>query len=432
MERQARRVKTTQTPIAQRSRRKVFFDHKDMDYYFSWILGRQIYGGSDSGECFDVAARITNGDPGSWQREWVTLAKRVEAHAESARQHGDVEEAYSAYLRTCTYYRAPLFLMRPGDPAFHDYCLKMRWCFQQAAALSTPPIEVFTVPFQGHQLLGYFWKGDTDGQPRPTFIVIGGIETFAEDCYFMIGPAEPQHGYHVLTVDLPGQGVNPNDGLFFEARMGPAVRAVLNFATTRADVDQSRLAVFGFSWGGHVVFKGAHDDQQHERRIKALIANPAMPDVFRAARAQQANHGRGDPISRIVIEQIAWRMGLNISLHPRDLARRLAKAYDYLMFGKVRPSEIHAPVLCLAGAGEARITLDVARACIGQLPHPLKSWSSLLRRKEAKLIVKSTTWRFPTRSSLIGWMTCFVDWIQVHRDSHVLRCVRRCNHHQAR
>jgi pimeloyl-ACP methyl ester carboxylesterase len=365
-------VETTQTPIAQRSQQKARFDHKDMDYYFSWVVGRQIYDGSDVGECLAVAAQITDGDPESWQHNWVALAQRVEAHAETKRKHGEREEAQSAFLRACTYYRAPLFLMRPIDAAFQDYCHKMRWCFQQAAALSAPPIEVLQVPFQGKQLLGYFWKGDTDTQPCPTLIVIGGIETFAEDCYFMIGPAGPQRGYHVLTVDLPGQGVNPKDGLFFEARMGPAVQAVLNYALTRPDIEPKCLAVFGFSWGGHIVFHGAHHDQQHERRSKALIANPAMPDVFRAARAQQVNHGRGDQISRIVLEQIAWRMGLRISLHPRDLARRLAKAYDYLRFGKVQLSEIALPVLCLAGEGEAKITLDVARECIVQLPSPLK------------------------------------------------------------
>lgn len=36
---------TNQTSIAQRSRKKLYFDHHDMDYYFSWIMGRQIYDG---------------------------------------------------------------------------------------------------------------------------------------------------------------------------------------------------------------------------------------------------------------------------------------------------------------------------------------------------------------------------------------------------
>ena len=97
-----------------------------------------------------------------------------------------------------------------------------------------------------------------------------------------------------------------------------------------------------------------------------------MPDVFRAARAQQANHSRGDQIGRIVIEQIAWRMGLKISRNPLDIWRRIAKAYDYFRFGKAKPSEIHCPTLCMAGEGEAPITLQVARECFRQLPHPQK------------------------------------------------------------
>ncbi len=36
------------TAFAQRSQEKLYFDHKDMDYYISWIVGRRNYGGSDS------------------------------------------------------------------------------------------------------------------------------------------------------------------------------------------------------------------------------------------------------------------------------------------------------------------------------------------------------------------------------------------------
>ena len=357
-----------QTSFAQRSREKLYFDHKDMDYYLSWVLGRQIYDGSDAGECFDVAARIVNGAAESWKREWANLAPRVEVRAHTALSSGDVAGARAAYLRACTYYRAPLFIMDPQAAGFHDLQRKMQSCFHRAAALFAPPIERIEVPFEGELLPGYFWKVDESGQQRPTLIVIGGIETFAEDCYFMTGPAGPHRGYNVMTVDLPGQGVNPDKGLFFGARMESPIRAVLDYAGQHPEIDAQRLALYGFSWGGHIVFKGG----QHDKRIKALIANPPMPDVFRAVLAQQKGRDRSDPIARVVFEQIAWRMGLKISLNVRDIARRVAKAYDYLVHGRADPRKIVCPTLCLAGEGEAPITLKIAHECIEQLPHPMK------------------------------------------------------------
>ncbi len=359
---------TNNTSIAQRSQQKRYFDHKDMDYYLSWIMGREIYDGSEAGECLAAVAHIANGDALSWQRAWSDLAEKVEAQARTALSRGDRAGARTAYLRACTYHRAPLFMMRPQAAAFRDTCGKMQTCFQQAAVLFDPPIERIHVPFQGHLLPGYLWKVDASDQPRPTLLVFGGIETFAEDCYFMTASAGPARGYNMLTVDLPGQGLNPDNGLFFGARMERSVRAAIDYALSRPEVDGDRLAIFGFSWGGHIVFKGG----QHDARIKALIANPAMPNVFRAVLAQQQGHDRGDPTARIVFDQIVWRMGLRISFNPGDIARRIAKAYDYLVYGRADPRKISCPALCLAGEGEAPITLQIARECIAQLPHPLK------------------------------------------------------------
>lgn len=98
----------------------------------------------------------------------------------------------------------------------------------------------------------------------------------------MIGSSGAAYGYNVLTVDLPGQGLTPDQGLYFGARMEQPLRAVIDYALSRPEVDAQRLAIFGFSWGGHIVFKGG----QHDRHIKALIANPPMPNVFRSVLAQ--------------------------------------------------------------------------------------------------------------------------------------------------
>lgn len=354
--------------IAQRSLTKIHFDHKDMDYYLSWIMGRALYEGSRAAECLAVAAQIKDADAQSWQQAWSALAQQVEAEAQTALQQGQTALARERFFCACTYYRAPLFLMSARNAAFHSTVQKMQACFGQAAALCQPSIARIDVTYQNQPLTGYLWTVDASQQPCPTLIVIGGIETFAEDCYFMIGSSGAAHGYNVLTVDLPGQGVTPDQGLYFGARMEQPLRAVIDYALSRPEVDAARLALFGFSWGGHIVFKGG----QHDRRIKALIANPPMPNVFRSVLAQQKGHNRHDPLARLAFDQIVWRMGLRISLNPRDIGRRFAKAYDYFFYGKADPRQIPCPTLLLAGDGEAAITLQIARECYAQLPNPQK------------------------------------------------------------
>ena len=81
------------TAFAQRSSKKIHFDHKDMDYYLSWILGREIYDGSDREECLRVAQRIPNADADCWHREWSALAVQVQSQADRALQNGERETA---------------------------------------------------------------------------------------------------------------------------------------------------------------------------------------------------------------------------------------------------------------------------------------------------------------------------------------------------
>ncbi len=359
---------TKATAFAQRSSKKIHFDHKDMDYYLSWMMGREIYDGSDRTELLETAQKIPNADIQAWHNEWPALARRVETQAEEALRKGDRETARKSFLRACTYHRAPLFIMSPKHPDFYRHWQNMQVCFRKAAELFEPVIEPIEVPFQGQTLPGYFWKVDDRQIRRPTLVVVGGVETWAEDCYFMIGPSGAQRGFNVITADLAGQGMNPDKGLHFGARMEVTAKALVDFALTRPEVAPNRLALFGFSWGGHIAFKAARFDS----RIQAMIANPPMPDVFRSVLAQQQGHNRHDPVSRTAFDQIVWRFGLKISFNPKDIAARFNKAWDYLTNGKVDVKQIHCPALLLAGEGEAPVTLQIVRECFEQLPHPQK------------------------------------------------------------
>jgi len=387
------------TSFAQRSLKKVYFDHKDMDFYLSWILGREIYDGSDYEECLSTARRITNADAESWEREWSALAQAVQNQAERALQDGEQEAARKAFLRACTYHRAPLFIMAPKHPNFYKHWQAMQYCFQKAAELFDPIIEPIQVPFQGHTLAGYFWKVDDSTTPRPTLIVVGGVETWAEDCYFMVGTSGAARGYNVITADLAGQGMNPDKGLYFGARMEVSARALVDYALSQPEVDPSRLALFGFSWGGHIAFKAARFDQ----RIQAMIANPPMPNVFRSVLAQQKGHNRHDPISRTAFDQIVWRFGLKISFNPKDIAARFGKAWDYLRNGKVEVKQIQCPTLLLAGEGEAPITLDIVRECYAQLPHPQKKMVIFTREQNGEAHCQVDNLALPSQT-IFDWL----------------------------
>lgn len=387
------------TAFAQRSLEKIHFDHRDMDYYLSWILGREIYDGSDRPECMETVQKIPNADVQAWHREWSSLAGRVESQAEQALEKGDRESARKAFLRASTYHRAPLFIMGQKHPDFYERHQNMQDCFRKAAALFDPIIEPIEVPFQGQSLPGYFWKVDDSETPRPTLVVVGGVETWAEDCYFFVGQSGPERGYNVITADLAGQGMNPDKGLHFGARMEVTAKALVDYALARPEVDPDRLALFGFSWGGHIAFKAARFDP----RLQAMIANPPMPDVFRSVLAQQKGHNRHDPISRTAFDQIVWRFGLKISFHPKDIAARFGKAWDYLTNGKVDVKQIQCPALLLAGEGEAEVTLRIARECFEQLPNPQKKMVIFTKEQGGEAHCQVNNLALPNRT-IFDWL----------------------------
>jgi pimeloyl-ACP methyl ester carboxylesterase len=275
----------------------------------------------------------------------------------------------------------------------------MQTCFQKAARLFDPAIEFIEVPFQGHILPGYFCKVDDSNVPRPTLVVVGGVETWAEDCYFMIGRSGTERGYNMITADLAGQGINPDMGLHFGARMEVTAKALVDYALSRPEVDPDRLAMFGFSWGGHIAFKAARFDT----RIRAMIANPPMPNVFRSVLAQQKGHNRHDPISRAAFDQIVWRFGLKISFNPKDIAARFRKAWDYLNNGKVDVRQIYCPTLLLACEGEAEITLKIVRECFEQLPNPLKKMVIFTREQGGEAHCQVDNLALPNRT-IFDWL----------------------------
>jgi hypothetical protein len=179
-------------------------DHPWMSYQFRRQLGETQEGGGAISECFLAASQMIPGDPESWHREWLTVAERNRLRAEAAADAGHHETAISAWLRATNYYRSAEFWLDADDPrrlATFDRCEQS---FRSAGALLDPPLEQVEISHEGGtRLHAYFLRGASAVLRLPVLIAFGGLDSFKEELYFMIGRAALRRGISCLLVDGP-------------------------------------------------------------------------------------------------------------------------------------------------------------------------------------------------------------------------------------
>jgi hypothetical protein len=350
-----------------------FKRRKQFEFWFQWLIGAQTHGTSEASECFQAVSQMSNGDLAGWHDGWGEMAQRVKVRAEGAHASGHKVSAREAYLRAYTYYRAPLIFMSPtSDPRYLSQLKQARSCFRAAAALFDTPFEVLEIPFEGRKLPGYFLAPDRSRARRRSLIMIGGGDTFVEDLYAYVGPAALKRGYNALLVDLPGQGDLPFEGLMMRPDAEVPMRAVVDYALGRAEIDPEKLAAFGVSGGGYLVPRAV----TREKRLRACIACSLILEMNgiwgeKLARAETSPVYRAIlklPLSPIksalaLLDVYKWRWGV----------KTLAELYDACKAFKLDPREIACPFLNVVTQQEWEIvgpTKRWAQACEKEAPHP--------------------------------------------------------------
>lgn len=200
------------------------------------------------------------------------------------------DKTASNYYRTAAFY----LTVHPSDPRLRALSQRSRSCFQQALASFQTPVEQVAIPYEGTTLPGYFYR--VDDTPRPTLIILGGLDSTGEELYFAGAAAALQHGYHCLTFEGPGQGsVIGEQHLPFRPDWEAVVTPVVDYALSRSHVDPQRLALMGISWGGYLAPRAA----AFEHRLAAcvLLSGTTSPqDILLAMVPEQTRHllERGD------------------------------------------------------------------------------------------------------------------------------------------
>ncbi len=221
---------------------------------------------------------------------------------------------------------------------------KVNAAYLAATSLSTP--QEFTVHDPaGYAVQAWLMPAIANGQAKhPTLLDIhGGPETQFGDSFFFEFQLYASLGYNVVFSDPAG---STGHGYAFEESLennyGDAmfqdVEAVMNAAVLRPDVDSSRMAVLGGSYGGYAtLWVIAHTD-----RYKTAVAERAVSNV------QTEN----------LVADFAGKNGLGGGYYtwgpPWDPA-----SSDYAKFSPLTyVANVHTPVMILHADEDTRAPID--------------------------------------------------------------------------
>jgi len=279
------------------------------DFEFLRGLSTMRTGGAELGECLETMSKIQDNDFDSWVKGWEYTAHRAENEGVSYAAKGLNVAARNAFLRASSYYRMAVFYSYYREERHALLLEKSVMCFHRAARLMSMPIECLDIDFEGAKLPAYFISGgggiSGDGGKLPTLIALGGFDSTVEELYHFIGAAAAEYGWNCLIFEGPGQwsALTRNPGLVFRPDYEKPVKAVVDYALSRPDVDSDKLALIGYSLGGYLAPRAAAFDS----RIKACIANNLVFD-FREAVTSSFVPPSGD-VAEIAVDSIFSKSG---------------------------------------------------------------------------------------------------------------------------
>lgn len=286
-------------------------DHPYLSYQFRRALGETQEGGGAVSECFQAASRMIPGDKESWHAEWIRVADRNRLRGDEAGQAGHVRTAMNCWLRAANYYRHAEFWLPPADPrrlATFTRCEEMSHKF---LARLDPPGEVVDIPYEhGKTLFGYFVRSPLGGDRQPVLMCCGGLDSFKDEMWFMLGRAALQRGIAVLMFDGPGQGGTlRRHGLPTRHDYEVPVRHCVDWLLKRGDVDPKRIALSGSSLGGFYAARAGC----YEPRLAAVISHGGNANVYE-------NYLRRDDAHEMAY-QIKWVYGASSMDEVKEKAR---------------------------------------------------------------------------------------------------------------
>ena len=219
-----------------------------------------IGGGADPEVTHAIFAKLTSLDAEPWVAAWTAAAVPFEQKGAELESQGKMAEANKAYQQASVYYGVARFPVI-NHPAKRDAYRKQIVNFRKAIRTWDPPLEIVEIPFEGKKIVGHLRK--PKGVTRPAVVIrTGGVDQYKEGRNLEETLAIGAAGFEV---DMPGAGDCP---IFNKPDSEKLYVAIIDYLTTRQDLDGRRIGFVGGSYGGYYGAKMAYVEP---KRLKACV-----------------------------------------------------------------------------------------------------------------------------------------------------------------
>ena len=241
---------------------------------FSWsnatmvTKGMAPYGVVCLGEIERIGEKLIarGNDPANkeaWWQEWCAMADHVAALADAAMAKDRRLTAGDYYMRAGYYYYTGERMVYPGEVKNKIY-EKAIGCFSKGIPIRYPQFERVAVPYEGTTLPAYFIPAQNATGPAPMVVVFDGLDNCKEMSSVFCGLEFSRRGFNTLAIDGPGQG----ETLRLQkipSRYDYEVpgRAAFDYVAKRKEVDASKVAIMGYSFGGYCAPRIAALDKRY-------------------------------------------------------------------------------------------------------------------------------------------------------------------------
>ena len=227
--------------------------------------------GLDPGDVREALASIKTRDKDEWAAAFMAVGDRYFSEAKSL-EKTDPAKANADYIRAWRLYsfgRWPY----PASPGTQRAYAKAIEAFLAHARFWDPPLEVIHIPFEGSEIIAYMRLPKNAKGPVPLVIAVNGLDSRKEDLSESFSAILP-FGVGFLAVDGPGTGQSPVKASPTADRM---LSRVIDYVQTRPEVDKTRVAVHGVSWGAYWATKLSIVERA---RLKGASAQSPPIDTF--------------------------------------------------------------------------------------------------------------------------------------------------------